>query len=168
MPPQAATIDEAKLQKDTEYIMFEGGCLADLRNITSDELDAVYALAYTEYGQQHYDKAEKLFLFLCLYDHRQQKHWMGLGACRQQLGKLKPAAQAYLLAGVLQSDDPTPALQMAECLLALNELDEAERVLKVALHTASQDPHHAKVKARAEALLNATRARRQKAAGETH
>jgi type III secretion system low calcium response chaperone LcrH/SycD len=168
MPPQNMPIDEAKLLKDTEYIMFKGGCLADLRNITSDELDAVYALAYTEYGQQHYEKAEKLFLFLCLYDHRQEKHWMGLGACRQQLGSLKPAAQAYLMAGVLQVDDPAPPLQMGECLLSLDDLDEAERVLKLALHTASQDPRHAKVKARAEALLNAVRVRRENEASRKH
>jgi type III secretion system low calcium response chaperone LcrH/SycD len=164
MPAQTATLDEAKLQKDVEYIMFQGGCIADLRQITRDELDAVYALAYTEYGQHHFEKAEKLFLFLCLYDHRQEKHWMGLGACRQQLGKFKTAAQAYLLAGVLGPSDPTPPLQLAECLLALGDLDEAERVLKVALQVSSQDQQHAKVKARAEALLNTARARRQKGA----
>ena len=40
MPAQTATFDEAKLQKDVEYIMFEGGCIADLRQITGEELGA--------------------------------------------------------------------------------------------------------------------------------
>jgi type III secretion system low calcium response chaperone LcrH/SycD len=165
MASQSTPIDEAKLQRDAEYILFKGGSLADLRNITSDELDAVYALAYTEYGQHHFEKAEKLFTFLCLYDHRQQKHWMGLGACRQQLGQLKPAAQAFMLAGILEPDDPTPPLQLGECLLALGSLDEAARVLKLAVHKASQDQRHARIKARAEVLLNATRARKEQAGG---
>ena len=167
MPPQTVPIDEAKLQKDVEYIMFEGGCLADIRQITSDELDAVYAIAYTEYGQQHYDKAEKLFLFLCLFDHRQQKHWMGLGAARQQVGNPKGAAEAYMMAGVLDHADPLPPLQIAECFLALNDLDNAENALQLALHNASQDPRHARAKARAEALLHGTRARREKTAHST-
>jgi type III secretion system low calcium response chaperone LcrH/SycD len=165
MPPQTVPIDEAKLQKDVEYLMFEGGCLADLRNITSDELEAVYSLAYTEYGQRHFEKAEKLFLFLSLFDHRQAKYWMGLGACQQQLGKLTAASQAYLLAGMLDRHDPTPPLQLGECLLAEGKLDEAESVLKLAVHLASQDQRHARLLARAEALLNGTRTRRQTAAG---
>lgn len=166
MPPQSVDIDEAQLQKNVDYLMFEGGCLADLRNITSDELDAVYALAYTEYGQHHFEKAEKLFTFLGLFDHRQARFWMGLGATQQQLGKLKEASHAYLMAGFLDRHDPLPPLQMGECLLGLDKLDEAENVLKLAVHSASQDPRHARALARAEALLNATRARRQKAAGQ--
>ncbi len=78
-------IDIADLQRATEHVMVHGGSIAEVRGITPEELEAVSAIAYAEFGQQHYDKAEALFRFLCTLDHRVAKYWLGLGATRQEL-----------------------------------------------------------------------------------
>jgi type III secretion system low calcium response chaperone LcrH/SycD len=152
-------IDTADLQRATEHVMVHGGSIAEVRGVTPDELEAVYSIAYTEYGQQHYDKAEALFRFLCTFDHRVAKYWIGLGATRQEQRQWQPAMMAYVMAGMFDAKDPVPALQTGDCLLALGNFEKAEVALKDAVHRASQDPKHAKLKARAEALLKTARER---------
>jgi type III secretion system low calcium response chaperone LcrH/SycD len=152
-------IDIGDLQRATEHVMVHGGSIAEVRGVTPEELEAVYAIAYAEYGQKHLDKAEALFRFLCTFDHRVAKYWIGLGATRQELKEWQPAMMAYVMAGMFDAKDPVPALQTGDCLLAIGKFEKAETALKDAVHRASQDPKYGKLKARAEALLKIARER---------
>lgn len=152
-------IDVADLQRATEHVMVHGGSIAEVRGITPDELEAVYAIAYAEFGQKHYDKAEALFRFLCTLDHRVAKYWLGLGATRQERQEWQPAMMSYVMAGMFDGKDPLPALQTGDCLLALGKFAKAEVALKDAVHRASQDPKYGQLKERAEALLKVARER---------
>lgn len=152
-------IDVEDLQRATEHVMVHGGSIAEVRGITPEELEAVYAIAYAEFGQKHYDKSETLFRFLCTFDHRVAKYWLGLGATRQEMQQWQPAMMAYVMAGMFDAQDPLPALQTGDCLLALGNFAKAETSLKDAVHRASQDPKYGKLKERAEALLKIARER---------
>ena len=160
MATPIADLNPDNIADAVDYIVYQGGSLAYLKGITKDELEAVYAVAYSQFSQHDYEKAEKLFAFLCMYEHREEKHWMGLGASRQNQKNYQGAAAAYGVAALLDIENPLPALQAGECFLAQGTLDMAERAFKVAVHYATQDPKkYEKALGRAEALLSATRTR---------
>jgi len=125
--------------------------LKDLQGLTEDNMEAMYATAYTLYKSGRYTDAQKVFQALCIFDHMERKYWMGLGAAHQILKNYKAAIDAYSLATILDVFDPLAPLQAAECHLALGHIEEAKSGLNCAIQYAGQNNE---AKARAEALLS--------------
>src|SRR3954451_19513616 len=88
----------------------QGRTLADIHGLTPEDLEAIYSVAFNLYNNQRYDEAVKVFKFLCLHDHFQEKYWMGLGATHQMMKDFKLASSAYGYAYLLDSDNPKPPL----------------------------------------------------------
>jgi hypothetical protein len=59
----------------------------------------------------------------------------------------------------MRLDDPVPVYHCAECLLALGRPAEAAESLELAIGTLCKPGEHDVIKARAEVLLKAVRAR---------
>lgn len=138
-------------------IAFEGYTFKDFAEITDDEMEAVYALSFNLASQGRLAEAEQMFAWLVGLDHHQPKYLIGLGICRQQLKKTKPALEAFALAGFLDTSNPVPAIRSAECFLALGLPDEARNAVEAARHWAGAKPEHEQIRARArelEAYLN--------------
>ncbi|MEO1020321.1 MAG: SycD/LcrH family type III secretion system chaperone [Pseudomonadota bacterium] len=154
------SISDAELEQLVDFMLVKGGTLAELRGITRDELEGIYAIAYSELGQKHFQKAEELYTFLCLFDHNTKKNWMGLGVSRQMTEKYRDAVAAYYVGASKDLDDPAPALKTGECFLAVGELEKAERAFKTAAHLASQEAKFEGLKKSAEAMLTAVDNRR--------
>ena len=136
----------------------KGGTLADTQGLTGENLEALYALAYTEYNQGNYEKAEELFRLLCNLDHLEKKFWMGLGASRQMLKDWDGAIDAYTITLLFAIDDPIAPLHTAECQLAKGDRDAAISGFEYAINTAGNDPQFAAVKAQAEAKIELLKA----------
>src|SRR5262245_38989619 len=109
--------------------MSEYYVLRDFTEITEQEADAMYAVAYGLFDQGHYQRTERLFEFLCTLDHFDARFWMGLGASRQMLGKFDRAVAAYGMAGLHDMGNPVPPMRAAECLAALGKKDDARKAL---------------------------------------
>jgi type III secretion system low calcium response chaperone LcrH/SycD len=129
--------------------------LMDCQGLTDEAMEGVYALAYNTFRAGKFENAHKLFMFLAVYDHLTQKYWMGLGACRYNLGYYDMALEAYGMAQVIDPADPRPQLRGAECCLALNHRESAIAALRAYLFMAGESPKEAANVKRARALLAA-------------
>ena len=145
-------ISEDDLAQITADFIKNGKTLRELKGVSRDELEAVYQVAYQLYSGGDYEKARKLFEFLCFFDHLERKYWLGMGGCRQMLKQYEPAIEAYSLAMLLDSNDPLPPFHAAECHIALGNRDAAISGLTAALEWSTEGSEHQALRERAKAL----------------
>ena len=123
-------IDTAKVAKGVEALIKDNATLKQLKGVSNEELEAVYALAFGYYRTGKYDEALKLFQFLVLFDHLNAKFWMGLGAVQQVLKDYQNAVVSYGYCSFLKLDNPKPQLHAAECFLAMGDKRNAASSLE--------------------------------------
>ena len=124
-----AMMTQAQIEEAAKKFM-NGSTIKELKGISNNELEAVYSLAFNYYRTGKYDEAEKLFNFLALFDHLNQKFWMGVGAVRQVKKDFAGAVQAYGYASFLDLTNPKPQLHAAECFLAMGDKRNAASSLE--------------------------------------
>ncbi len=122
-------ITKEKIAEAAQKFM-NGSTVKELKGITNEEMEAVYSLAFNYYRTGKFDEAEKLFNFLALFDHLNQKFWVGVGAVRQVKKDFSGAVQAYGYASFLDLSNPKPQLHAAECFLALGDKRNAASSLE--------------------------------------
>ena len=134
--------------------LIESGCtLRDIQGLTNENMEGLYALAYSEYNQGKYDKAQELFQLLCQLDHLEKKYWVGLGATRQMLKDYSNAIDAYSVAVMFDLNDPVPPMHAAECHLASGNREEAVSGFQYAIDAAGSRPQYQPIKSQAEARI---------------
>lgn len=111
--------------------------LRDVRGITDEEMDAVYALAHDFYKVGRYADAQTLFEFLTLFDHLNVKYWMGLAASRQSQKNFQKALEAYaVVVGSLDVQNYKAAYYAAQCFLAVGDRESAKSSIAHVRHYA--------------------------------
>jgi type III secretion system low calcium response chaperone LcrH/SycD len=143
-----------------------GGTLGTMLQIGDEELEAMYAVAYSQYAARKYDKAIDIFKFLCLYDHNEARWFYGLGVAQQAKEDYAAAVNSYAVATLLDVDDPRPQTQAGYCLLALERWAEAQSALEGAVMTCSEQAQFADVRRQTEALLTTAKAKNRAKTGE--
>ena len=123
-------IDTSKIVEGVKALVKDGSTLKQLKGVTNDELEAVYSLAFGYYQTGKYDDALKLFQFLVLFDHLNQKYWMGMGAVQQVMKDYQNAVVSYGYCSFLKLDNPKPQLHAAECFLAMGDKRNAASSLE--------------------------------------
>ncbi|EXJ15656.1 SycD/LcrH family type III secretion system chaperone [Imhoffiella purpurea] len=147
-------VSDEDLARITTDFINNGKTMRELKGIAREELEAVYGIAYNSYAGGDYQKARKLFQFLCFFDHLERKYWLGLGGCRQMLEDYAPAIEAYTFAMLLDSSDPAPPFHAAECHIGLGDREAAISGLTAALEWSGDRPEQFRsLRARAEAML---------------
>ena len=137
---KAPKIDPKDILKLDELAkMIEGGVMtvAQMRGITTEEMETIYALAYDYYRTGRYDEAETLFAFLTTFDHLSEKYWMGMGAVYQVKKRYEKAVQAYsYVAAILNLENVKASYYAAECNLALGNREHAKSAIDHVKHYA--------------------------------
>jgi len=136
-----------------------GGTLAQAMGLTVRECEAMYAYGHALYAQGKYNDAFKIFAQLVAYDHMESRYQLALASALQMTRRYEEALQHYMIVTVMRLDDPVPVYHCAECLLALGRPAEAAESLELAIGTLCKPGEHDVIKARAEVLLKAVRAR---------
>jgi type III secretion system low calcium response chaperone LcrH/SycD len=132
------TTSEAELpgltpsQQRTFQVMAEGGTLKDVRGLSGDDIETIYAIGFNLYNQAKYDQAEPMFQFACLYEHSEPRYWMALGNCRQMAKNYQGAIDAYGFSYAQDVDNPWAVIQAAICYLALKNKELAAEALNLA------------------------------------
>ena len=125
----------------------EGATIGDVCNISNDQIEALYTLAYNLYTSGNFADAGTVFQALCLYKQNDQRFWMGLGGCRQALGEYQGAIDAYSMAGaVALLNEPEPFLFGAQCYIRMGDKENALGALR-GLMTLGDPEHNPKHKA---------------------
>ncbi len=125
------------------------GSLCEAMGMDSVALEAVYALAYSQYEQEQYVDALRTFGLLCLFNHNDLRFWKGLCSCSLMLKDHEGAICAFeYMTTHLKKDDPELRLRTAECYMHIGNSDlakvELEHVIQVT-GTASKLNKRAKV-----------------------
>ena len=103
----------------------------ELKGVTDEEMNAVYAVAHNFYMTGRYEDAETVFKFLVVFDHLNPKYWIGLGAVRQVQKRFKEAVAAYAnVVGNLDAENIKASYYAAECYLALGDKANAQSALE--------------------------------------
>ncbi len=133
-----------------------GATVGDVINMNQETIEAGYGLAYSLYNAGNYKDAETMFKALCIYDHTDERFWMGLAGCRQMNGDLAGAIDAYAFAtyaGGLNS--PAPAVHGGLCYIKLGDKENAVSLFKAALNMGdSGNAEHRAYQERAKAMLD--------------
>jgi type III secretion system low calcium response chaperone LcrH/SycD len=147
--------DLSPVQKKALEVLGAGGTLKDLRGLSSEDIETIYAIGFNLYNQGKYDQAEPMFQFACLYAHLEPRYWMALGNCRQMSKNYQPAIDAYGFAYMLKIDDPWPPIQAAICYLAMKDKNLAGESLSLAAKVAEQGQANETARQRIAALRQA-------------
>ena len=153
--PESVALSNEELTKIVEALC-EGASIGDVCNVTADQLEGLYGLAYNLYTAGNFKDAGTVFQALCLYNHKDARFWMGLAGCRQAANDLKGAIDAYSMAGTVQLlANPVPFLYAARCYIKLGDKENAIGALNGLLTLGDEkDPEHAKCHAQARELLS--------------
>lgn len=131
----------------------KGGVVADLYNLTKEDLEVIYSFALNYYKNEKYDDAVQLFRYLCMNDHLTQKWWLGLGAAQQKATDYAGAVRSYTMATMLDVEDPRPPLHGGYCLMMLGDNEKAVSAFEHVAMVCESKPEHAALKQQAQMLL---------------
>lgn len=144
-----------------EKIMCQGATFQDAFQVSEKEMEGMYARGYELQKQRHFEKAQHVFEYLCYLNHYNESYWIALGFCHEQRKNYQKAIQAYVMAGILDADNPIPSLRTAECLLHMGKLSQAKEAAEMAMEVSGDDPRFKQRRERAEFLLKTIRKRRR-------
>jgi len=101
------------------------GTLREAKGITHEEMEAIYSMGLGFYRTGNYADAEKIFKFLCLFDHVNSRYWTALAGVRQAKREFAMAVEAYRFAIFLDITNLKALYYLAECHAALGETEDA-------------------------------------------
>jgi len=120
--------------------------------LPQDEQEMLYMSGYGLYEAGNYEDAAPLFTRLVLADPFVEKYWRGLASCHQMNRNYTQALHAWALSALLKEQDPWPHFHAAECLLSLNEKEEALKALKAVEERLKDEEGHRVLKGKVDTL----------------
>ena len=147
------SFDSAEVEDMLFKFFGKGGAFKDLKNMSDDAMEAIYSVAYNLYQGGKYEEANKVFQFLCFYDHFNRKYFLGLGACQQMQKQYDNAIEIFSFATILDSDDPRPMMYIGDCHLAKGDKDKARAAYETSIEWAGTGKQYAQDLERAKNML---------------
>jgi len=118
-----------------------------------DEMETMYAIAYAHCTHARFDMAMPLFKLLTIYSPTTAHYISGLGLCLQRLELYEDAVTVYGYADMLEPDNLLTGLRVAECMLSLQQVEEASELLGLIVQHAAQTGVESVESTRAAAML---------------
>lgn len=146
-----------RLQSDFEELAESLRKASRVRVLEDGVQEALYGVAYTALTGRQFAQAGSLFAFLAAQRPTDARYLSGLGTARAGQGEHLQAVMAFSLASHFEPDNPRHLLSLAESMLAIGEPAMARHALKAAESTAADQPEHAALLHRAQALLRLVR-----------
>jgi len=136
--------------------VFAGLPLGEAAGVSKETIEAGYGLAFSLYNSGNFKDAETMFGALCLYNHQEERFWMGLGGCRQMNGNLDGAIDAYGMATFMGSlGSPAPSVHAGLCYLKKGDKENARALFDAAVELGdSKNQEHLAYHDRARAMLD--------------
>lgn len=111
----------------------------EISPLLPEQEEEFYGIAFGLYERGDYRGAAQLFTQLILTDPFTQEYWRGLASAKQMAREYQAAVHAWSLVALLKEEDPLPHFHAAECLLSLDEKEEALKALDAACLLAPGD-----------------------------
>ena len=98
-----------------------------------------YIAAYACYEAGEYAKASDIFTQLSIEQPMNPDVWQGLASSKQMEGKYLEALYGWAFTSLLAPQDPEAHFHAAECLVSLNQKEEALKALDLSLEHAREN-----------------------------
>lgn len=121
--------------------------------IDPEQLEQLFVRGMHAYQDGQYHAALPDFATVALYRPLNPRHYMALASSLQQLTLYRDALTFYAYALMLRPDDPGPMFRMGECLLMLDDLNNARELLQGSLILCESDSRNATLAAHIKQLL---------------
>lgn len=148
-------LDESHVWKQ----MKEGLTLADILQLSKDQLEALYSVGHQALAAGQPEKAKDAFIQLIQIDPMDERFVYMLGLSCQMLGEIEHAAKVYVQFIARDATNPEGYLRLAECLLAAGEVTEARDTFRTARNMAEGKPEFAVSLAYAKTMIETAEAR---------
>ncbi len=113
----------------------------EISPLSQDQEHSLYERAFDLYERQDYRSAAPLFTQLVLTNPFEVHYWRGLASAKQMTHDYMAAVHAWGLVALLEEDDPLPHFHAAECLLHVEEVEDAQKAIHAALERCDEgDP----------------------------
>lgn len=112
---------------------------SEVSPIPLDKERDFYATAFGLYEKGDYRRAAQLFTQLVLTDPYSEHYWLGLASCKQMAQDFLAAIHAWGMVALLRENDPFPHFHAAECLLSLDNKEEALKAMDAALQLSGKN-----------------------------
>ncbi|MGR6872162.1 SycD/LcrH family type III secretion system chaperone [Pseudomonas sp. HK3] len=162
MAQTAATIDnlpenfaEEELGRILSGISQDGRTIQEMKGINTEQMEALYGIAYNYYSAEKLEDAIRTFSMLAMLNPYESKYWKGLGASLQVNKAYEKAAEAYGMAATTAGiHDPTPHFHAGECYTHLKLVKDACIAFEMACDLSQGKPEFAWVANKSKAILN--------------
>ena len=131
----------------------EGTTLKVLKEISDDQMEAIYSLAYQDYQAGKYERSAKLFRILALLDHFNVKYVLGHAAVQKKLSNHTQAVFLYSCAYLLDSNDVRIPYYAGICHMEMGNYVEAESAFYLASSMVAEKEEYQSYVERAASLL---------------
>jgi type III secretion system low calcium response chaperone LcrH/SycD len=138
-------------------VLKKGTPLYQVKGMSKQHMENLYAIAYNLYSAEKYEEAGKLFQTIVFYNHLDKKSWLGAAGSAEMLKDYHKALIAYSYVSLLDKSDPLPALHAFDCHLALKNYPKALAALEAVILLSSKKPEYKEIRKRAEFLRDMLR-----------
>ncbi|SCA63277.1 Uncharacterized protein SCG7086_AN_00210 [Chlamydiales bacterium SCGC AG-110-P3] len=139
--------------KAGEAVLLHGFGVKDLMGLEPDQMEGVYGQAYRLFNNGQYAQAKSIFRVLAHLDCMEPKYSLGIAACLHMEQKYDLAAASYYIVTQVDPENPVPLYHKADCHRELDELNNAQRDLKLTIKLCGKKPEYAIIKDRATMSL---------------
>lgn len=119
---------------------------AILHGVTDEELEATYQIAYELVMEDRYEEALEHAELLVRLDPGEPRYLFAFALSLHHLGEYESAARYYAEALVLKATDAVCAFRMGECLMAMEDLDNARAAFELCVKLSWLEADYAEVR----------------------
>lgn len=139
MKTQANDADVKQVAATVLEAVQNGATLKDMRGVSQDLMDGIYAFAHRFYQQGKLDDAEVFFRFLCVYDFYNPEYALGLAAVHQLKKNYSKAIDLYALSYSLSKDDYRPMFHTGQCHLMMRKAALARKCFEIVVESCNDE-----------------------------
>lgn len=130
----------------------EGKTLASILNLSEEFLEEIYHLGYVYYNQGKHQEAISLFYILVGAVPQNAKYAFALAAAYHQFKDYPHAVLGFTVTYTLDPKNPLPVYFAADCLIKMNNLNEALQLLDTTIAICEDIQEYATLKERCTLL----------------
>lgn len=134
--------------------VLSGQTIAQVKGLSRDDLEVLYAHGFSMITAGELEKAQDIFMQLCLIDPLEAKNHYCLGVTRQMLNQFRLAQDDFTRFLAMDATNPEGYLRLGECLVALSKPDAAREAFEAALPEAPRVENAAMIIEQAQRSLD--------------
>ncbi len=144
----------ARTEKFAKEFITSGKPLKEILQLNDDVIEMVYTHAYFLYQSAKYQQASHVFWILNALSPEDVRFYIGIAACHHQQKKYLEAATVYILASVIDLDDPMPFYYLSDCQIEMGLFELAKESLQQVIERGMKKKEHQVLVDRAKLTLD--------------